>query len=55
MAPNHIFVEKEIENKLNDEKKICITSFYGNNPTTSENLSKLEKKQFSATLKILKR
>ena len=55
MAPNHIFVEKEIENKLIDELKNCISSFYGKNPTNSENLSGLEKKQFSLTLKILKR
>ncbi len=55
MAPNHIFVEKEIETNLIEELKKCILSFYGKNPIISENLSKLEKKQFSTTLEILKR
>ena len=31
------------------------SSFYGDNPITSENLSKLEKNQFTSTVKILKR
>jgi len=55
MAPNHIFVDKEIENKFIDKLKQCIVNFYGENPIISENLSKLEKKQFSSTLEILKR
>ncbi len=55
MAPNHIFVEKEIENQLIEELKKYITIFYGKNPITSKNLSKLEKKQFSKTSEILKR
>ena len=55
MAPNHIFVDKEIENKFIDKLKQCIVNFYGENPIISENLSKLEKKQFSSTLAILKR
>ena len=55
IAPNHIFVDKEIENNFIEELKKCIVSFYGENPIISENLSKLEKKQFSSTLEILKR
>ena len=55
MAPNHIFVEKEIENKFIDKLKECIISFYGENPVFSENLSKLERKQFASTIEILKR
>ena len=55
MAPNHIFVDKEIENNFIEKLKQCIVSFYGENPIFSENLSKLEKKQFSSTLEILKR
>ena len=55
MAPNHIFVEKEIEANLIDELKKCITNFYGKNPIISKNLSKLQKKQFSSTLEILKK
>ena len=55
MAPNHIFVDKEVENKFIDKLKQCIVNFYGENPIISENLSKLEKKQFSSTLEILKR
>ena len=55
VAPNHIFVEKEIEKNLIEELQKCIISFYGKNPITSKNLSKLEKKQFSLTLKILKK
>ena len=55
MAPNHIFVDKEIENKFIDKLKQCIVNFYGENPLISENLSKLEKKQFSSTVEILKR
>ena len=55
MAPNHIFIDKEIENKFIDKLKQCIVHFYGENPIISENLSKLEKKQFSSTLEILKR
>ena len=55
VAPNHIFVEKEIEKNLIEELQKCIISFYGKNPITSKNLSKLQKKQFSLTLKILKK
>ena len=55
MAPNHIFVEKEIKNTLIEELKNCITSFYGENPINSKNLSKLQKNQFTSTLEILKR
>ena len=55
MAPNHIFVEKEIKNSLIEELKNCILSFYGENPINSENLSKLQKTQFSSTLEILKK
>ena len=55
IAPNHIFVEKEIENQLVKELKKFITIFYGKNPITSKNLSKLEKNQFSITSKILNR
>jgi len=55
MAPNHIFVEKEIKNNFIEKLKQCIVSFYGEDPIISENLSKLEKKQFSLTLEILKR
>ena len=55
MAPNHIFVDKEIENNFIEKLKQCIVSFYGEDPIISENLSKLEKKQFSSTLEILKR
>ncbi|ABV49973.1 Putative aldehyde dehydrogenase [Prochlorococcus marinus str. MIT 9215] len=55
VAPNHIFVDKEIENNFIEKLKKCILSFYGENPITSENLSKLEKKQFSSTVEILKR
>ena len=55
VAPNHIFVEKEIENKLIEEIINCIYEFYGRDPIKSENLSKLEKGQFKTTLKLLKR
>jgi len=55
IAPNHIFVEKEIENKLVEELKKFITIFYGENPIKSKNLSKLEEKQFFITLELLKR
>ncbi len=55
VAPNHIFVEKEIEKNLIEELQKCIISFYGKNPITSKNLSKLQKEQFSLTLKILKK
>jgi len=55
MAPNHIFVEKEIKNNFIEKLKQCILSFYGEDPIISENLSKLEKKQFSLTIEILKR
>ena len=54
MAPNHIFVEKEIENQFIDKLKQFIEDFYGKNPLNSENLSKLEKNQFSSTIEILK-
>ena len=55
MAPNHIFAEKEIESQLIEELKKFITIFYGKNPITSKNLSKLEKKQYPKTLELLKR
>ena len=55
MAPNHIFVEKEIEKQLVEELKKFITIFYGKNPLTSKNLSKLQKKQFSITSELLKK
>ncbi len=54
MAPNHIFVDKEIENIFIEKLKKYIVSFYGDNPIISENLSKLQKKQFTLTLEILK-
>ena len=52
MAPNHIFVEKEIENQLIEKLKKFITVFYGKNPTTSKNLSKLQKKQYLKTSEL---
>ena len=55
MAPNHIFVEKEIEKKFIEQLKKFINIFYGKNPITSKNLSKLENKQFSITLELLKK
>ena len=55
MAPNHIFVDKEIEKNFIEKLKKCIVSFYGEDPISSKNLSKLEKKQFSLTVEILKR
>tara|TARA_B100000965_G_scaffold74388_1_gene58773 strand:- start:68 stop:1459 length:1392 start_codon:yes stop_codon:yes gene_type:complete len=55
MAPNHIFVEKLILNKLIAELKKTIEEFYGKNAINSTNLSKLESKQFSRTLEILKK
>ncbi len=55
VAPNHIFVEKEIEKNLIEELQKCIIIFYGKNPINSKNLSKLQKKQFSLTLEILKK
>jgi len=54
MAPNHIFVDKDIENIFIKKLKKYIVSFYGDNPIISENLSKLEKKQFTSTVEILK-
>ena len=54
MAPNHVFVEKTVENKLIEEIKKSIIDFYGKNPLESENLSKLEKSQFLKTLELLK-
>ncbi len=54
MAPNHIFVEKLILEKLILELKKTIKEFYGKNPIQSKNLSKLESKQFFRTLEILK-
>ena len=55
VAPNHIFVDKAIEKNFIEKLKQCILSFYGEDPIISENLSKLEKKQFSSTVEILKR
>jgi len=55
IAPNHIFVEKEIENQLIENLKKFITIFYGKNPINSKNLSKLQKKQYSKTLELLKK
>lgn len=54
MAPNHIFVDKEIENIFIEKLKKYIVTFYGENPIISENLSKSEKKQFTSTVEILK-
>ena len=55
MAPNHIFAEREIVNRLIEKLKKYITLFYGKNPINSENLSKLQRKQFAITLKLLKK
>jgi len=55
VAPNHIFVENKIANQLTEEIKNSITKFYGSNPIESNNLSKLEKKQFTRTLELLKK
>ena len=54
MAPNHLFVEKSILEKLMIEIKNSILEFYGKNPINSDNLSKLEDKQYVRTLQILK-
>ena len=54
MAPNHLFVEKSILEQLIIEIKNSILEFYGNNPISSDNLSKLEDQQYSRTLQILK-
>tara|TARA_Y100001978_G_scaffold200722_1_gene217573 strand:+ start:201 stop:1592 length:1392 start_codon:yes stop_codon:yes gene_type:complete len=54
MAPNHLFVEKSILEELIIEIQNSILEFYGNNPINSDNLSKLEDKQYSRTLQILK-
>ena len=43
------------ENIFIEKLKQYISCFYGEDPIISENLSKLEKKQFSSTLEILKR
>ena len=40
MAPNHIFIEKTIEEKFIKELKKSIEEFYGKNPIKSENLSR---------------
>ena len=50
MAPNHIFVEKEIANELIETLKKYINLFYGNNPIKSKDLSKLEKKLIESSL-----
>jgi len=55
MAPNHIFVEKIIEDELIKELKNTIIEFYGKDPIQSENLSRLEEKQFYRTLELLKK
>ena len=55
MAPNHIFVEKSLEEKLIKELKNAIFEFYGEIPIKSENLSKLEENQFLRTLKLLRK
>ena len=55
MAPNHIFVEKIIFHQLTLELKKTIIKFYGKNPIKSNNLSRLESKQFLRTLEILKK
>ena len=54
VAPNHLFVEKSILEQLIIEIKNSILDFYGNNPIRSNNLSKLEEKQYAKTLQILK-
>ncbi len=55
MAPNHVFVEKEILTQLVEELKKFITIFYGKKPISSKNLSKLQKNQFSKASVLLKR
>ena len=55
VAPNHIFVEKIIAEELIKELKNAIIDFYGSNPIKSPNISKLEKDQFSRTLRTLKK
>ena len=53
MAPNHIFVEKTIEDKFIKQLKNTIIEFYGEDPIDSENLSKLEEKQFFRTIELI--
>tara|TARA_Y100000589_G_scaffold7954_1_gene6773 strand:- start:223 stop:1614 length:1392 start_codon:yes stop_codon:yes gene_type:complete len=55
MAPNHLFIEKNIEEKFIKELKKTIEEFYGKDPIKSENLSRLEEKQFFRTIGILKK
>ncbi len=54
IAPNHIFVERSIEEKFINELKKTIISFYGEEAINADDLSKLEKSQFFKTKKILK-
>lgn len=53
VAPNHIFVEQSIKDKLIFEIKKSILSFYGEEPLKSKDLSKLEEKNFLRSLEIL--
>ena len=55
MAPNHLFIEKTIEEKFIKELKKMIEEFYGKNPIKSDNLSRLEEKQFFKSIQILKK
>ena len=55
MAPNHLFIEKTIEKNFLIELKKTIGDFYGKKPIKSENLSRLEEKQFFRTLEILEK
>tara|TARA_Y100000589_G_scaffold221535_1_gene209102 strand:+ start:9339 stop:10730 length:1392 start_codon:yes stop_codon:yes gene_type:complete len=54
VAPNHILIDKSIEDRFIEELKNTIVEFYGENPIKSSDLSKLEKNQFAKTLEILK-
>jgi len=55
MAPNHLFIEKTIEEKFIKELKKMIEEFYGKDPIKSDNLSRLEEKQFFKSIEILKK
>ncbi len=55
MAPNHIFIEKIVEDKFIEELKNTIVEFYGDDPIQSKNLSRLEEKQFLRTIELLKK
>ncbi|WP_269622411.1 aldehyde dehydrogenase family protein [Prochlorococcus marinus] len=53
LAPNHLFVQREIRTQLIEKLKFYINSFYGENPNNSDNIASINKRQFKRVIDLI--